>query len=277
LEIRRFLDAERFLDRALGWLLENEAENNVLLGVLRQLIHGEHPYEEPIYLATIEVDNAVAGCAFRTPPFNLVLTRLPLSAVPALVQDVHQIYTNLPAVVGPTDEVTMFGDLWTQQCGGHVQIGMRQGIYTLNTVTCSASDVSGALRSASKSDESLVLQWADGFVADTGLADSDPRGRTLRLIRDGLLFLWEDGKPRSMAAAVAETPSGVRVGLVYTPPRYRQRGYATAAVAALSQSLLDGGRDFCCLFADLANPTSNGVYERIGYQMKCEVVDINFV
>ena len=79
-----------------------------------------------------------------------------------------------------------------------------------------------------------------------------------------------------MASAVADTPNGVRVGYVYTPPPFRGQGYATAAVATLSQRLLERGRRFCCLYADLANPTSNAVYERIGYQLQCEVIDIDF-
>ena len=79
-----------------------------------------------------------------------------------------------------------------------------------------------------------------------------------------------------MAAAVETTPNGTRVGYVYTPPSFRGRGYASATVASLSQQLLDGRRRFCFLYTDLANPTSNAIYQRIGYQPVAEVVDILF-
>jgi predicted GNAT family acetyltransferase len=69
-----------------------------------------------------------------------------------------------------------------------------------------------------------------------------------------------------MAATTRPTRSGCSINTVYTPPRHRRRGYATAAVAALSDALLKGGRRFCCLYTDAANPTSNSIYAKIGYR-----------
>ena len=69
-----------------------------------------------------------------------------------------------------------------------------------------------------------------------------------------------------MAGVGSQTPNGVRIGPVYTPPEARNRGYASALVAAISQAQLDAGRRFCFLFTDLANPTSNHIYQMIGYE-----------
>jgi predicted GNAT family acetyltransferase len=69
----------------------------------------------------------------------------------------------------------------------------------------------------------------------------------------------------------------MRIGPVYTPPALRKRGYASALTAALSQELLDSGRKFCFLFTDLANPTSNRIYQQIGYQAVCDVDEYRFV
>jgi predicted GNAT family acetyltransferase len=70
----------------------------------------------------------------------------------------------------------------------------------------------------------------------------------------------------SWAGAGGRTPHGTRIGPVYTPPEHRRRGYAGALVAATSQAQLDEGLEFCFLFTDLANPTSNHVYQAIGYE-----------
>ncbi len=86
------------------------------------------------------------------------------------------------------------------------------------------------------------------------------------------LYLWVDGAPVSMAGYTGPTPHGIRVGPVYTPPELRGRGYASALVAQMSQALLDGGRSFCFLFTNLANPTANHIYEEIGYEA---VVDVD--
>ncbi len=86
-------------------------------------------------------------------------------------------------------------------------------------------------------------------------------------IEAGELWVWEvDGVPVSMAAHRAPVAGVSRVSLVYTPPEHRRHGYAAASVAALSQRLLDGDADACMIYTDLTNPTSNAVYQRIGYQ-----------
>jgi predicted GNAT family acetyltransferase len=96
------------------------------------------------------------------------------------------------------------------------------------------------------------------------------------------ILLWEDGGvPVSLAGWGGPTPNGIRVGPVYTPPELRGRGYATALSADLSQRLLDGrlfegGRRFCFLYTDLANPTSNAIYERVGYRRVAESAEIVF-
>ncbi len=61
-----------------------------------------------------------------------------------------------------------------------------------------------------------------------------------------------------------------RIGPVYTPAQHRRRGYAGAAVAQVSQALLDEGARVC-LFTDQANPTSNHIYTELGFR---PVVDL---
>ena len=89
-------------------------------------------------------------------------------------------------------------------------------------------------------------------------------------------YLWEDGGPVSLAAYSGYTPHGARVGPVYTPPARRGHGYGSAVTAALSQHLLDGDRQFCCLFTNLANPTPNHIYQTIGYTPVCDVAEYQF-
>jgi hypothetical protein len=89
-------------------------------------------------------------------------------------------------------------------------------------------------------------------------------------------YLWEDPQPVSLACIARYTPHGAIVGPVYTPPEARGHGYASACVAALSQSLLDRGREFCALFTNMANPTSNHIYQEIGYQPCEEFAEYRF-
>ena len=88
--------------------------------------------------------------------------------------------------------------------------------------------------------------------------------------------MWEDGDRVSMCSRSRPTLHGASIGLVYTPPGLRGRGYASACVADLSQRILDSGKAFCTLFTDLANPTSNAIYQRIGYRPLCDFREIRF-
>jgi predicted GNAT family acetyltransferase len=147
---------------------------------------------------------------------------------------------------------------------------MAQRIHELTRVEWPAASVPGAFRIATPADEELAAAWISAFHADVGepmaSADSIARAR----IAAGGLFFWDDAEPASMAGVVGRTPGGVRIALVYTPPPKRGRGYASACVAALSQRMLDAGNRFCCLYTDLANPTSNAIYRRLGYRPVCD-------
>ncbi len=83
--------------------------------------------------------------------------------------------------------------------------------------------------------------------------------------------------PVSWASGSQSLPTAARIGPVYTPSDYRRKGYATACVAALSQKLLDQGCKRCFLFTDLANPTSNHIYQQIGYRPVCDWRDYSFI
>ncbi len=95
-------------------------------------------------------------------------------------------------------------------------------------------------------------------------------------IQDRHFFLWDDGEPVALAGKTRPTPNGCCIGPVYTPLEFRRKGYATALTAALSQLLLDEGKQFTALFTDLANPTSNSIYQKIGYRPVCDLDEYRF-
>jgi predicted GNAT family acetyltransferase len=164
---------------------------------------------------------------------------------------------------------------------------MRQGVYALEQVEL-LQEVPGSARVATADDRELALRWWIAF-ADEVLHEGGPgRDRAEETLDHRLsssqagILLWEEGgAPVSLAGWGGRTPNGIRIGPVYTPPELRGHGYATALTADLSQRLLDGrlfegGRRFCFLYTDLANPTSNAIYERIGYRRVAESAEIVF-
>jgi RimJ/RimL family protein N-acetyltransferase len=277
LRVVRHADARSFLRRAQAWLVRAEAEHNLILGITGSLRDGTTAYEPPYYLATIERGGEIVGCAFRTPPYKLGLTRMPADAARALAEDIGGLYTALPAVLGPVEATQAFATEWQRRTGVGFRIAGRNRIYQLDRVADDLPHVSGSMRTATLEDFTLVVSWIEKFHEDVRmphrLSDRAYRSR----IAHGGIVLWEDGdRVVSLAGSSGPTPHGIRVGPVYTPRELRGHGYATALVAALSRSLLASGRQFCFLYTDLDNPTSNRIYQRIGYRAVADVLDVAF-
>src|SRR5689334_3570375 len=108
--IRRFQDPVAFLRAAEPWLLEAEAENNLIIGIAHQLADGTMLSEKPVYLATVDDDNQIVGAAFRTPPYKLGVTRMPAGAVGPLMEDVARVYKEIPAVLGDHQTARLAAD-----------------------------------------------------------------------------------------------------------------------------------------------------------------------
>jgi predicted GNAT family acetyltransferase len=274
LTVERHADAERFLQVAQSWLLEAEAENNLILGIALNS-RGRPSADPPLYWATVHDANGIVGCACRTPPHQLLLSRVPAAGIAPLVEDVGRLYPSLNGVGGPTADAEAFARAWIARHGGRSRVRFRMRLHELTRVSFAGQLPAGSLRKATEADRPLAREWADNYVRDVGLALADPEA-TQRLIRREQLYLWIDaGTPRSMVASARETRSGCAVHTVYTPPRFRGLGYATAAVATLSDALLKAGRRFCCLYTDLTNPTSNAIYAKIGYRPIRDDVEID--
>jgi uncharacterized protein len=275
LSVERHADAERFLDAAQSWLLEAEAENNLPLGMALNW-RGRAASDPPPYWATVRDAHGIVGCACRTPPHNLVLSRVPAASIAPLMDDIGRAYPSLNGVTGPTADAEAFARAWIARHGGTWKTRFRMRLHELTSVSFPIPLPAGSLRKATDADLPLAREWVDAFVRDVGLPIAVP-DMAQRLISSELLFFWVDaGHACSMASSSRETRSGCAINMVYTPPQFRRCGYATAAVASLSDTLLKAGRRFCCLYTDLANPTSNSIYAKIGYRPIRDDVEIGF-
>ena len=207
--------------------------------------------------------------------------RLPHAPLPAL-PDAHAPSGGggpggVPGVIGPEAEGAAFAEVWGERTGVRSRLEMRQTIYALDTFAPPGRSAPGTLRQAVPDDRELAVGWMRAFQEEAHLPPADEiEGRVEGLTVAGDLYLWEDGAPCTMAAVVARTPHGARLGYVYTPPELRGRGYGTAASAAVTERILESGARFCFLYADRANATSNAIYQQLGYEPVCQVVDYRF-
>jgi hypothetical protein len=285
LSLTRYSTATEFLDRTKAFLLQHEAINNLPLGVLGSLVaHPERFKAEP-YLVMVEQSGVIVAVAVRTPPNNLALALTDSRKALALIaRDVSSVYPDLPSVMGPLASIQPFAEHWQALTGRRPQTKMAMGIYQLTRVIPPAG-IAGRFRMAHLADQDLLVQWRLAFArealgeeANTAQA-AEVTGFILRNPGESRgVGVWEDaGRVVAMAVYTGPTPNGIRIGGVYTPPDLRGHGYASACVAALSQRLLGHGRKFVFLFTDLSNPTSNKIYQHIGYEAVGEAAEVEFV
>ena len=272
-------EAAAFLEQAGGLLLRDEARHNLAFGIVSFALDHPDVYSE-VRGWVVREGGDVVGAALRTPPYNLVLARPAMpGALEALAGSIPE---ELPGVVGAVPEVDGFASAWSALHGVTPATRFDQRICALEELV-PPRGVDGVMRRASVDDRALVLEWMTAFTHEALRGGDDPgrieRSVDARLGAEGAggICLWvTGGKPVSLAGFGGPTPNGLRIGPVYTPPEHRGCGYGSAVTAAASQVALDRGKRFCFLYTDLANPTSNAIYMRLGYRPLCDSREIAF-
>lgn len=278
MDVIRFGSVAAYLERAGPFLEAREAEHNLIFGICSQLEADPTQYVSSPYLATVVRGGRAVGAALRTRPWRLVLSCFDgdvAAVADALAEDL--IGDPLPGLVGPTASATAFAAAWGARTGAVARITRHERSFRLRHVIPPRSAPGYMLR-AQPEHRAILAAWSKAFdheahTAPPGPTDYDATAdRWIRGV-GRTAWLWiDEGRPVSLTGVGGETPHGIRVGPVYTPPEVRGRGYASNLVAEASQLHLDSGRQFVFLFTDLANPTANKIYQSIGYE---PVIDID--
>jgi predicted GNAT family acetyltransferase len=278
-----YTSASPFLERMETLLLEDEARYGLMLGIALTVQRQPAFYGEQLpYFAVAEGSgdvegNRVLAAAVMTPPHGLIVyggASDRTSGLRAIARNLAKAGWELPSVNGPEPVCRYFAANWTVTTGAEHQVAVKERAFVLRQVIHPTYSP-GRLRQATLDDLDLLGQWFMDF-ANEALPDTAPRSldqsremAQTRIAR-GALYKWQDGAVVSLAGLTRPTPNGIAIGPVYTPPQYRGKGYASSCVAQLSRLQLDQGRAFCTLFTDLANPTSNKIYQNIGYRPVCD-------
>lgn len=260
--------------------------NTVALTVVGRLLGGDSFGEaQPVFLTvhnTRDSDGDLVGAAFCTPPFPLSVSALPTAAMSVVADHLVASGVRPSGASGIRPEVEAFVAAWADRTGICPAGQMDQRLYRLAELT-PPHDVPGDAVIAGEADAELLADWRREFAVESGARRSDlPRAQAVNLVRATIAsgspqFLWQvDGRPVSYASMTAPRAGMCRIGPVYTPPEFRGHGYGSAVTAAASSWAVDEGAEHVLLFTDLANPTSNAIYQRIGYVPVAEALDVTF-
>jgi hypothetical protein len=279
MRLDRYARVADFLAAAGDFLAAREAEHNLILGISSSLVESADRYDGQPYEAVVSDGDRVVLAALRTPPYNLILSEVDDPAALAVLAD-DLAGSGLPGVVGPPKAALEFAERWVRSEGGSSAVVINERIYRLSAVR-PPRPAPGSWRAAEPRDRALLAGWLIDFGIEA-LNDADAERVQLGLDEweagsERRYWLWEvNGAPVTLVGAGGDTPHGIRIGPVYTPPPHRGRGYASNLTAAVSQALLTEGRTFCFLYTNLANETANRIYLAIGYEPVTDAVMIRF-
>jgi predicted GNAT family acetyltransferase len=273
--VQRWSDVQHFLDAAGDFLAEREADHCLMLGLAATIASHPDVHREPRFW-TVHEGGRVVAAALRTPPYNQILSHVDEPRWLAALADEVLANDELPGVLGPTAAASTFAARWSARSGRAAVCVMQERVFRLDRVV-PPRPAPGRCRDAEERDQPLLAAWLHAFSAEAlpAAPPSDFAALADRYLRrlGRTAYLWDDaGEVVAFAGTQGPTPHGIRIGPVYTPPERRGRGYASNLVAAVSEHQLASGRGFCCLFTDLANPTSNRIYQALGY---APVVDVD--
>jgi len=209
----------------------------------------------------------VTAALLHTPPYPLLLTGLPEGSADPLAEALAARGRQLPGVNAQQGDAAAFAAAWSRLTGASWTEFRRARLFRLEQLRAPEPLPRGAARVAAAADRDLLRSWIDAVTKELADLGGPGRGFVDDRLGYGGLTLWEaDGVAVSLAGVNRPTAGVVRVGPVYTPPDHRGRGYGGAVTAAVSQAALDAGASHVVLFTDLANPVSNALYRRLGYQ-----------
>ncbi|HFK1498236.1 GNAT family N-acetyltransferase [Bacillus sp. BSL6] len=259
-----------FKEEVKPFLEKNEQENNLILGVL-QMVH------QPIFMGIAKQGEEIAVVFLQTEEKKQIIvatSEMVEEDIVELAKKLAEVYPDVPGLIGNKKIVQRLAEEIAVLENKKTTVAMEQGIYELKQVKKKWNG-DEVFREVNSDELTLIEQWIYQFCEDVNLPTTkeETKQTAHTLITNHRLFGLEvDGKLVSVAAKTRPTKNNITVNFVYTPKEERKKGYASNCVAALSQRMLDEGYKTTTLYTDLANPTSNKIYQEIGYEQIAESV-----
>ena len=254
--------------------MEKEDLNNSLLSLASVLLNKEHVFSPPYWFGGVKTDDKIIGCGIHARPDGLVITEVPNVALPYLVKSLGSLGDQLRRVYGPIETAEKFADLWSKKNNVAPRIQSRWHVYRASQLNPPRIDAQGHLRLGTSADSEFVTEWGHAYGKEKP-AQLDVADFMNRKLDSGNLYIWENGSPMTLITLSGRTDHVIRISSVYTPPEYRGHGYASAAVIAISQRMLDVGIRWITLSAEIDDPAER-VYQRIGFKIIGNKISIAF-
>ncbi|WP_338900386.1 GNAT family N-acetyltransferase [Streptomyces sp. TG1A-60] len=259
-----------FLTRAGDFLRSRPALHTTPLSVtekLRTLGTAAHDGQFPVF-GRLERAGEVHAVFYRFPSRGLTVTSLTPEQADTLAAHLVALGYSLPYFTADDSTAAAFAEAWQRPTGATATLRVRLCLYRLGTLSPPESAPAGRGRLVGDRDHEHLMRWCREFAADVGEVVSIDAGSWAgtRFVEKRYTY-WEtlDDTSVSMAGVNPMVAGQVRVDPVYTPAHLRGRGYAGAVTVEVTRTALAAGAKEVVLYTNAANPTSNALYQRIGY------------
>ncbi len=260
--VSRHGSVEEFLQGSKVFRGADPVRTGLISSIAGSVADGTRKYDGYFWW-TVSREDKVVGIASRTIPYGYVFSPMPNEAIDALIKSIALEDPEANEFAGPKSVI----DFVTEIAGREVAETENELVYQLGTFT--PSKIIGEVVLATEGDFDLVYSWVRDFIEETGLRDFDLENivrSAVKARRYSILFV--DHIPVSLGgrAEIHEIDGKLvgRVGPIYTPMKFRKHGYASSVTSAITQSLLDLGA-LPTLYTQASNPTSNRIYQDLGY------------
>ncbi len=265
-------DIEDFLTRAGDFLRSRPALHTTPLTTIEKLrTRADASGAPPTLFGRLESRDGLRAILYRLPSHRLTLTPLTPEQARTLASRLAALGHAVSGVTADHDTATAFAEAWHVLTGTTPVRDWRTRLYRLGALTPPEPQAEGRGRVVDERDHEQLVRWCREFCADVEegvtIAAIDAGAWVDTRFADKHFTFWQtpDGTPVSMAGSTSMVGGMVRIDPVYTPAHLRGRGYAGAVTVEVSRAALAAGATDVVLFADPANPTSNALYQRIGY------------
>jgi predicted GNAT family acetyltransferase len=262
---------DEFLGRAGEFLCSRPDLHTMALSMtekLRRLGVTAYGGRVPVF-GWLERAGEVRAVFHRFPPGGLSVTSLTPEQAGTLAAHLIGLGHTLPFVTADHATATAFAEAWQRHTGATPAVRVQLHLYRLGTLTPPEPFPAGRGRLVGERDHEHLMRWCRGFAADVGeVVSIDAASWAGTRFAEKRYTFWEtpDGTPVSMAGINPMVGGQARVDPVYTPAHLRGRGYAAAVTVEVSAAALAAGATDVVLFTNAANPTSNALYQRLGYR-----------
>lgn len=257
-------DAHLFSSKIAHLIDADPVGTSVVATNLQSVLRDASKFADPWWM-WVELEGEPVAAAMHTPPRPPHLATDNPAIGTAIADYLAASGRAVTGVGGFRSAAVAFAERWTELHPVRLSTIMEQGVYEADELT-PPSGVPGSLRRSASADAPLLNGWAVSFIED--IRDPVPERDDILTERAsrGEMWIWEvNGTPVSMAWASPPSGGVSRISWVYTPRQHRRHGYASAVVAGATAHQREQGNR-CLLYTDLANPTSNGIYQAIGYR-----------